>query len=566
MLPRKSLGHTRANAPLRSREDASRLPTPTRTVDHGSAVRAFFLWASVASVLFGVLRPAGAEEKKTVVVLDIQGGNKKLQDALVKALQDKYTVLPVSKWNTSAKKLGVSAQGTDEVAMVAADIKADAVVTGKVKQDKDGGGGWQLNIAARQGTSGKPIGKIRKDLKSQKVDAGTIAEVESEIAGAVQLALDGPPPEPMVSANPTEPAPAQTLGKEEDPLEKMRKEEERLKAERESSPRPVWYPYVDANVGFNIHGRSFAYNEEAGTSAVKCYEFKERGPDMTDPAAAPVYTYDPALKSCPKYAPSVTGGIRIDVTGYPLAFLRPNPVRGLGIGVTFDYFFWPPSKTGGINSQDLATSEFNFEVGLRYHYNILNKRSRPSILANLQYGGHGFSVQKQEKTYSYKNEITFAPEMTKGIDDHGLPDIFYQYITIGVGARVPYYATEKMFFGLLVNLNFHALLSYGEISTTFSDTSTVNGLYQSGGYGPTQGGYGLRATFTPLEAMLWRGLTLRVAGVYEMFSYKFTLGSGGGPSTSIPPINRSQQNAARHIAQGALDQYFGGVITIGYQY
>jgi hypothetical protein len=504
---------------------------------------------------------AQAQEKKTVVVLDIQGGNKQLQQAIVNALKDRYTIIPIAKWNAAAKKLNVSGQGTEEVAMVASEVKADAVVTGKVKQDKDAGG-WKLNIAARQGSSGKPIGKIQLDLKSQKVDADAVAQVEKEIWPAVEKAIAGEVPEtptPVVDPNQTQ-SPSQ-LGIEEDPIAKMKKMEEQQK--KQSSERPVWYPFIDASAGFILNGRNFSFNEEPNPSFLGCYDFQEKRPDPNNPGLnpPPVYTYGAKLSRCPKYDTSIAGGVRVDLTGYPLAFLGIDQVRGLGIGATFDYMFWPPSTTSGANPVTLDTREFRFEVGLRYHWNILNKRSRPSILANVQFGGHYFAVAKQEKTFSFDDD-NFVRQMTKGINDNGLPDIFYQYVTIGVGGRVPYYATDKMFFGLLVGFNFHAMVGFGEIGTRFQDESTEAALFGNGGYGPASG-FGLRATFTPLEAMVWKGLTIRLSGFYELFKYGFSLGDD---LARAPAGDRKPDQGARHLAPGATDNFFGGILQVGYQY
>lgn len=506
---------------------------------------------------------AQAQEKKTVVILDIQGGNKQLQQAIVNALKDRYTIIPIAKWNAAAKKLNVTGQGTEEVAMVASDIKADAVVTGKVKQDKDSGG-WKLNIAARQGSSGKPIGKIQLDLKSQKVDADAVAQVEKEIWPAVEKAIAGEVPEtPAPAADPSQTGqtPSQ-LGVEEDPIAKMKKMEEQQKR-AQAGERPVWYPFVDASAGFILNGRSFGFSEEANPSFLGCYDFQEKRPDPNNPGLnpPPVYTYGAKLSRCPKYDTSVAGGVRVDLTGYPLAFMGIDQIRGLGIGATFDYMFWPPSTTSGPTPVTLDTREFRFEVGLRYHWNILNKRSRPSILANVQFGGHYFAVAKQEKTYSFDDD-NFVRQMTKGIDDHGLPDIFYQYVTIGVGGRVPYYATDKMFFGLLVGFNFHAMIGFGEIATRFQDEGTEAALFGNGGYGPASG-FGLRATFAPLEAMVWKGLTIRLSGFFEMFKYGFSLGDD---LARAPAGDRKPDQGARHLAPGATDNFFGGILQVGYQY
>ncbi len=544
------------------------------------------------ALMAALFQTAHAEDKKTIVVLEIQGGNKKLQEALLNALKDKYIIVPIAKWNAAAKKLNVTGHAPEDVALVAADVKADVVITGQIKQDKESKQ-WKANIAARNGQSGKPLGKMSYDLKSQKVDADTVAQVEKDVGPAVEKALKGDAPEAVAVVTPPEPAaptstePA-TLGKEEDPIAKMKKLEEEQKRLNDYQPRPVWYPYIDAGVGFILSGRSFSYNEQPSPSNVGCYDFDHKRFDPNDPSPNPasVFTYGGRLSKCPNYAPSVAGGIHVDVTGYPLAFMHINAIRGLGIGGSFDYVFWPDSATGGSNSVNLATNEFRFEVGLRYHYNILNQRNRPSILASIQYGGHSFAIAKEEKMITYMDE-NFMSQTTRGLDDHGLPNIFYQYITFGVGARIPYYATDKMYFGGIVNFNFHLVLSYGEIATAFdpnapaaqnpvapagtpacinSDGSQSNALYCTSGYGPISSGYGLRAGATLLEAMFWRGLTIRLQGYYELFNYGFLFGSGGNNNESLPPGDRNINFGARHIAQGASDNYFGGIVQVGWQY
>lgn len=515
---------------------------------------------------------AWAQDKKTVSVLEIQGAPPKLKAAIEKALRAKYTLVPEAKWNATARKLNVTGQGADDIVLVANELKVDAVVTGKVKKDKESGK-WRLNIAARHGATGKPLGKIQIDLKSERPDAASISQAEQEIPSAVELAIAGPPPEqPAVAETKPEPVSPSLLGKEDDPLERMRKMEEERRREEGKVDRPVWYPFVDASAGFILNGRDFQYTEEAGdTSAVKCYDVSTVRDDQD--FSGPVRTnlqYN-KLRSCPKYAASVTGGVRVDITGYPLAMLRHSWLRGIGIGVLFDYMFWPPSRTGGTNSRDLATQEWRLEAGLRYHWNILNKRSRPSILFNVSYGLHNFQVQKEKVTaqgapmrWRYQNASGIVKDLD-GTDDHGLPDISYQYVSIGLGGRIPYYATEKWFIGLLVNVNFHAMLSYGEIATAFVDRSVPDGLTRDGGYGPASG-FGVRAGFTPVEVVPWKGLTIRLSGFYELFKYSFNYGTNDTLVQATSAAGVSLDNAARHLAQGATDQYFGAIVSVGYQY
>ena len=150
--------------------------------------------------------------------------------------------------------------------------------------------------------------------------------------------------------------------------------------------------------------------------------------------------------------------------------------------------FWPDSKYGSGASQVLlSTREWRVEGGIRYHYNILNKRNMPSVLFNAQYGAHFFAVAKEEKQFDYLDE-NFNPKKANGINDHGLPDILYQYVTLGLGGRVPYFVTEKLYFAGLVNVNVHVPISFGEITNRFdsanTDTSTgpVPDIYGNGGF------------------------------------------------------------------------------------
>jgi hypothetical protein len=147
-----------------------------------------------------------AQDKKSVAVLAIEGAPPKLQKAIENALKKDYTIVPEAKWNAAAKKLNVTGHGTEEVALIANELKVDVVITGKVKTDKDSGA-WKLNIAARHGATGKPVGKLSYDLKSEKVDPATITTVEGEIGPAVVQAIAGPP-EDKPAVVQVEPAPS----------------------------------------------------------------------------------------------------------------------------------------------------------------------------------------------------------------------------------------------------------------------------------------------------------------------------------------------------------------------
>lgn len=525
---------------------------------------------ALCSLLIHILGGSAAwaqASEQTVAVLEVTGAPR-AQAAITAALKGKYTLVPLAKWNAAAKRLNAPGRAPDELAIVAAELKVGVVVTGAVKKDKETNQ-WGLTVSARQGETGKSVDKLRYPLKGRTVDGATLRKLAEEIVPAVEKAFKGPEvaqPEPAPAQ--LEPvADAQQPGKDDDPFEKLRQEEEEEKRRKESV-RPVWYPWVDVGAGFVLGGRRFSFDEDPGVSPIKCYDFDKAILDPADTTGnTTVYRYTNALKKCPGFAASVAPGLRVDATVYPLAFLKINPLRGLGVGGTFDVILWPASRVCNKNADgtcvspgaELETRELRAEVGLRWQWNIMNKRSRPSVRLMFQYGLHQFAIQKQEKTYDVPDLRTGIVKKVTGVDDHGLPDILYQYLDLGLGGRVPYYANNRWYVGMLLDFHYHIMLSYGDIQTRFIDLETFYG-----GYGPVSGGYGLRLEFTPFE-FVWKGLTARLQGYYEAFSMSFEL-ANADRGNQLPPIDRPYENASRHIAQGASDHYFGGVLQVGYQY
>lgn len=516
--------------------------------------------------------PAWAQDKKTVMVLPIEGAPK-LQKSLEAVLKKDHNLFPEAKWNLAAKKLNATGHSTEEIAIVANEQKVDVVVTGKIKADKDSGG-YKLNIAARHGPTGKPLGKLSYDLKSDKLDQAAITTVENDIGAAVKTAMAGPPEEkPVVATDEPPPAdPTAKLGKDEDPLAKLAREEAEKRRREQELLRPKHYPIFDVGAGAVVGARNFSYNNDP-----QCYDLERRIPDPNTPAGRAYLTqYAPYKRgntaACPGFATSMATGVHVDLSVYPISRVNIPAIKGLGLGASFDYFFWPDSKYGTGTSQVLlATKEWRVEGGLRYHINVMNKRHLPSVLFNAQYGVHHFSIAKEDKDFPYEDD-KFSQQTAKGVNDHGLPDILYQYLTIGLGARVPYFATEKLYFAGLVNVNFHLPLSFGEIAQRFNsttaDTSTFPNeeIYKSGGFGPASG-WGIRASLTALEMMIWQGLTVRLSGYFEMFKYNFDLGQSLAESVmSTGSIRIATGRDARHLASGATDMYFGGIVQVGYQY
>jgi hypothetical protein len=161
-----------------------------------------------------------------------------------------------------------------------------------------------------------------------------------------------------------------------------------------------------------------------------------------------------------------------------------------------------------------ATNELRVEGGLRWRVALYKPLPRPQLLLSFGYGMHSFSIGKTT------DAATGAPV------DVGPADVTYKYLTIGAGTRI-HFADWSW---LWVALDYHAVLSSGPIATPDE-------------YGPTQT-FGIRVR-GGLDFLLYRGLKLCVGGFYERFSLKFT-------------------GAGTKAANSGVDQYFGGLLSLGY--
>jgi hypothetical protein len=248
--------------------------------------------------------------------------------------------------------------------------------------------------------------------------------------------------------------------------------------------RPRWAPYFDLSAGASVSGREFDFNPG----------------------------------SLPGFSSTVTPGLHLDLTLYPMAsFWRigGGVLSGLGVGATFDRPFWPATPARSNPGQSFATGELRVEGGLRWRFTLYKPTPRPELVILVGGGLHQFAVAK-------------AVSMTGAITDAGAPDVSYAFFSGG--------ATFRLSFGervrLLLGGTYQQVLDSGPIGTAaeYGTVSTV-ALRGSGG----------------LEFFLWRGLKLSALGYYERYVLQFT---GRG---------------MRGAASGAIDQYYGGQLALGYE-
>ena len=459
---------------------------------------AFFL---LVAVLAAPLCPRIAVAQRVrVAVLAVEGpqGDKATRE-IIKAVKKDADLVPESDWNNAAKKLFATSHSASDLAAVAGDLAIAVVVTGKVKKTE---AGWELSVSVRHGPTGKSASKFKYPLRGPRIDAATLRKLGEDVAPAIDPAAAGPAQSETPETPETTPSPDETgsppTDESENPLDARNK-----KSDEPSAGRPAWAPWFEASAGFVLAGRSFGFDEP----------------------------------STPSFHASITGGLQLDGTAFPLAFLaggKASPASGLGVGATYAVDFWPDSTPcyADVSGNCLptvdhyATNEWRFEAGLRYRWSIFRGAdNRPELLANAQYGRHLFAVQKR----SYLAE--------GGPRDIGPPDVDYSYVTLGAGLRLPFAKRFAAFF----LLNFHILLDTGSIQTPAE-------------WGPG-GGYGLRVN-AGLEFRIWQGLFARAAGHVEHFGLSF---NPPGMHRTMPPCPCGTTGAAS-------DNFYGGVLSVGYAY
>jgi hypothetical protein len=223
------------------------------------------------------------------------------------------------------------------------------------------------------------------------------------------------------------------------------------------------------------------------------------------------FDFDPA--SQPKFSSGVVAGLRADVTLTPLASTwkkAGGAFAGLGVGASIDKPFWPDSSSKQDSTQKFATSELRVEGGLRWRIVLYKGLPRPQLLIQAGGGLHSFAIGK---------DATGA--------DVGPPDVGYKYATFGAGLRV-HFAEWAWIWAMF---DYHLVFDPGPIADTAAE------------FGPAKT-FGIRVR-GGLDFLVYKGFKIGAEGLYERFSLTFNA-------------------TGAKLANSGTDQYFGGVIVVGY--
>ena len=217
------------------------------------------------------------------------------------------------------------------------------------------------------------------------------------------------------------------------------------------------------------------------------------------------------LKPIPDFRSGVVPALQVEGALYPLATLR-GPLSNLGLVgryyrvLSLKYHYLP-------GAEPLRTTLHMFEVGLRYRYNFLARRTSPTLSVGVEFGRLAFVVWDEEGVAG----------------DQYLPNLAYLYLKLAL-ARLdfPLLVRGGLVLGLGISVDYLQILSAGRISVVDeagAGPQSRSGVEAGGG---AFGSYG--------------GFFLRVAGFYRQIFYSFD-DSGG-----------------------AKDVYSGGMVNLGYAY
>jgi TolB-like protein len=479
--------------------------------------------AEIAVVVAALLTCAAARaadapapgDRPVLAVLPFTGpGAKQAEVMVVRTLRKKATIVAQATWLKAARKLFAPSHSATDIADVAADVGAQVVVTGIVKRD---GRRWELSVSVRDGKTGKVRDRLKYPLKGPRMTPDVLSllvkEVNDafdsvvapaeELAPVKELAPAKPEKQPSAVSRPPS-APEQ---KPTTPTTTQPPGQQQAQAEPTTpSPTP----------GATEPPPPPAHAEVATTAPAR----RPRWAPYFDLSVGPTvsgrsFDFDPA--SQPKFSSGIVAGVRADLTLTPLAGTwrrAGGAFAGLGIGATVDKPFWPDSTSKQDPTMKFGTSELRVEGGLRWRIVLAKAVPRPQLLIQAGGGWHSFAIGK---------DATGA--------DVGPSDVSYKYATFGLGMRI-HFAEWAWIWAMF---DYHLVFDPGPIADAMTE------------YGPAKT-FGIRVR-GGLDFLVYKGLKIGLEGLYERFSLTF---------------NPTAACATCKVANSGTDQYFGGVIVVGY--
>jgi hypothetical protein len=504
--------------------------------------------------------------KKRVVVLDFEGDNaESIHASVVKLLKKSYTVVSTSKWNDKAEELGATKVSEKNVKKVAAKLKVDGVITGKVDKRRDE---YIIKLKLRSGSTGELIGNsVSTKTDKTKLDAQAKRDIKDELIGAIDgLESNGAggddeeeevadEEKPKKSGFSRKNAEDDTVAKDEEKKAKKEKKVDEEKAALSTKKEEEEEEAAPEEKEKKSKKRVAEEGEEEGGSEEGVEESVEVAGDRElnvspgrraiDAAVGMSFTarqlnfkYASDLgKPPPGYKQKVpVPGAMVDMTFYPLSFShKPSGIiSGLGLEILYDKVIKINSQKkfadgqGQQQTRDLATSESRWGVAAVLRYPLGQGPRAIVVGGKLGYNKQKFTVEQT------------LPDSGMPAQKTDIPNVAYTMLSPSAFVQAP--IAPKIV--LNADLTFHAVTDTGDIQTPAQyGAATVTGYEINLG----------------ADYMIKTNIFIRAGIRYEGIGLTFK----GDPMSMT---HTRDTDATDQDVMGAKDTYFGGAATLGYLY
>ena len=525
---------------------------------------------TVLAVLCLLVSTAWAGGKKRVVVLDFEGDNaEELHGDVVKLLKKSYTVVSVSKLNDKAEELGATKVTEKNVKKVAAKLKVDGVIQGKIDKRRDE---YIIKLKLRSGTTGEIIGNsVSTKTDSGKLDAQAKRDIKDELIGAIDglESSGGGGEEEEAVAEEEKPKKSgfsrkndeeDTVAKEEEKKSKKEKTEKKVDEEKaalstkkekeEEEAAPEEQPEKkEKKSKKRVAEESEESSEESVEESVEVAGDRELnvspGRRAIDAAVGMSFTarqlnfkYAGDLgKPPPGYKQKIpVPGAMVDLTFYPLSFNhKPKGIiGGLGLEILYDKVIKINSQKkfadgqGQQQTRDLATSESRWGVAAVLRYPLGQGPRAIVVGGKLGYNKQKFTVEQT------------LPDSGMPAQKTDIPNVAYTMLSPSLFVQAP--ISGKII--LNAEAAFHAVTDTGDIQTQAQyGAATVTGYELNVG----------------ADYMLTTNIFIRAGLRYEGIGLTFK----GDPMSMTHTRDTDPMD---QDVMGAKDTYFGGAATLGYLY
>ena len=484
------------------------------------------------SVAAAAIAGAGEARAATRVAVAPFDGDRTgdIRDTVVELLEEDYRVLPVRDVELGMRKLDLEdgVESKKEMAKLAAELDADAVVVGTVEPDgnksalkmrmyvKKSKRAFQFSTRFQQVKQVRDS-SLRDDFRAKLGPGGgrTIAKGtrDDEEASSGRRDDEGRSRDDEGRARDDE---GRARDDEED--DGGRKRSARLSDDEEEGVREG-ADDEDTGEDDERKSRSTKLARGARKAAIRF----EAG--MAGSARRLTFTSNLPSDQAPlPYKSNLVPGLRLQGELYPLAFTMPdNIASGLGVYASYEQAIGlTTTVTRNMEATKLDTTSKAWEVAARFRIAWGNRVMNPSITLGVGYGHRDFTFDR-------------GPLEGEPLD---VPNVGYGYIAPGLWGRIPLHPT----FALVAGGRGLILRKTGGIGKeTEYGQAKVLGIDVEAG----------------MEVMIGRYLILHFGGFFTQYGFSYSEATAGEKAT-----NRDGDPADLDVG-GARDRYFGGMGTAG---